>query len=121
MKLQIKTKRGIQEIQTGDKNMDNVLSEMNMMNLHRYGFSIFGRYKELNYDAEIVDEKLYINSKHRDNGKITFDILAIYNTIQKNIFVTQYSYEETLFQMLTISLENRLPTIQECERCHNII
>ena len=120
MKLQMKTRRGIQEIETGNKNMDKILTQMNMSNLNRYGFCVWGRFKLLRYDAEIIDNKLYINSKHRHNGKIVFDILAMYNTFQKNIFITQHSYEETLFQMLTIALENRLPTLQECERCHNV-
>ena len=120
MKLQIKTRKGIQEVEVGNKNMDEVLAQMNMNNLNRYGFRVCCRFKRLRYDAEIINNKLYINSKHINNGKIIFDILAIYNTFQKNIFVTQYSYEETLFQMLTIAIENRLPTLQECKRCHNI-
>ena len=35
MKLQMKTRRGIQEVEAGNKNMDKVLAQMNMSNLNR--------------------------------------------------------------------------------------
>ena len=95
-----------------------------------YGFSINKEGKvalcddlssnNLDFNLEINKILTIVKTFEEVYGKIVFDILAMYNTFQKNIFVTQHSYEETLFQMLTIALENRLPTLQECERCHNV-
>ena len=121
MKLQIKTEKGIKEIVVGNKNMDKILSEMNVLNLKKYNITVYAAYKVLDYDAEIINDRLYIHRKHMNNKKILFDLLAIFHTVKKGLPLTQCSYEEMLFVILTIALENRLPTGREIISIHNNI
>ena len=121
MKLTIKTEKGIKEIVVGNKNMDKILSEMNVLNLKKYNITVYAAYKVLDYDAEIINDRLYIHRKHMNNKKILFDLLAIFHTVKKGLPLTQCSYEEMLFVILTIALENRLPTGREIISIHNNI
>ena len=122
MKLTIKTEKGIKQIEVGNKNMDAVIEQMNIMNLLNYNIIIYAAYKDLlGYDAEICEGRLYIHRKHMNNKKILFDLLAIFHTVKKGLPLTQCSYEEVLFIMLTIALENRLPTGREIISIHNDI
>ena len=121
MKLTIKTEKGIKEIVVGNKNMDKILSEMNVLNLKKYNITVYAAYKVLDYDAEIINDRLYIHRKHMNNKKILFDLLAIFHTVKKGLPLTQCSYEEMLFIILTIALENRLPTGREIISIHNNI
>ena len=121
MKLQIKTEKGIKQIEVGNKNMDAVIEQMNIMNLKKYNITVYAAYKVLDYDAEIINDRLYIHRKHMNNKKILFDLLAIFHTVKKGLPLTQCSYEEMLFVILTIALENRLPTGREIISIHNNI
>ena len=121
MKLTIKTKKGIKQIEVGDKNMDAVIEQMNVLNLKKYNITVYAAYKVLDYDAEIINDRLYIHRKHMNNKKILFDLLAIFHTVKKGLPLTQCSYEEMLFVILTIALENRLPTGREIISIHNNI
>ena len=122
MKLQIKIeKEGIKQIEVGNKNMDAVIEQMNIMNLKKYNITVYAAYKVLDYDAEIINDRLYIHRKHMNNKKILFDLLAIFHTVKKGLPLTQCSYEEMLFVILTIALENRLPTGREIISIHNNI
>ena len=122
MKLQIKIeKEGIKQIEVGDKNMDAVIEQMNVLNLKKYNITVYAAYKVLDYDAEIINDRLYIHRKHMNNKKILFDLLAIFHTVKKGLPLTQCSYEEMLFVILTIALENRLPTGREIISIHNNI
>ena len=121
MKLTIKTEKGIKEIVVGNKNMDAVIEQMNIINLLNYNIIIYAAYKVLDYDAEIINDRLYIHRKHMNNKKILFDLLAIFHTVKKGLPLTQCSYEEMLFVILTIALENRLPTGREIISIHNNI
>ena len=121
MKLTIKTEKGIKQIVVGNKNMDKILSEMNVLNLKKYNITVYATYKVLDYDAEIINDRLYIHRKHMNNKKILFDLLAIFHTVKKGLPLTQCSYEEMLFVILTIALENRLPTSKEIISIHNNI
>ena len=121
MKLTIKTEKGIKQIEVGDKNMDAVIEQMNVLNLKKYNITVYAAYKVLDYDAEIINDRLYIHRKHMNNKKILFDLLAIFHTVKKGLPLTQCSYEEMLFVILTIALENRLPTGREIISIHNNI
>ena len=122
MKLQIKIeKEGIKQIEVGNKNMDAVIEQMNVLNLKKYNITVYAAYKVLDYDAEIINDRLYIHRKHMNNKKILFDLLAIFHTVKKGLPLTQCSYEEMLFVILTIALENRLPTGREIISIHNNI
>ena len=121
MKLTIKTEKGIKQIEVGNKNMDAVIEQMNVLNLKKYNITVYAAYKVLDYDAEIINDRLYIHRKHMNNKKILFDLLAIFHTVKKGLPLTQCSYEEMLFVILTIALENRLPTGREIISIHNNI
>ena len=121
MKLTIKTEKGIKQIEVGNKNMDAVIEQMNVLNLKKYNITVYAAYKVLDYDAEIINDRLYIHRKHMNNKKILFDLLAIFHTVKKGLPLTQCSYEEMLFIILTIALENRLPTGREIISIHNNI
>ena len=123
MKLQIKIeKEGLKEIEIGDKDMDVVIEQMNIMNLLNYNIIIYAAYKDLlGYDAEICEGRLYIHRKHMNNKKLLFDLLAVLNVVRKGLELNQKYYEFSVLEMLTISLENRLPTSQEYEEMCRII
>ena len=121
MKLTIKTKKGIKQIEVGDKNMDAVIEQMNVLNLKKYNITVYAAYKVLDYDAEIINDRLYIHRKHMNNKKILFDLLAVLNVVRKGLELNQKYYEFSVLEMLTISLENRLPTSQEYEEMCRII
>ena len=121
MKLTIKTEKGIKQIEVGNKNMDAVIEQMSVLNLKKYNITVYAAYKVLDYDAEIINDRLYIHRKHMNNKKILFDLLAIFHTVKKGLPLTQCSYEEMLFVILTIALENRLPTGREIISIHNNI
>ena len=121
MKITIKTEKGIKQIEVGNKNMDAVIEQMNVLNLKKYNITVYAAYKVLDYDAEIINDRLYIHRKHMNNKKILFDLLAIFHTVKKGLPLTQCSYEEMLFVILTIALENRLPTGREIISIHNNI
>ena len=122
MKLQKKIeKEGIKQIEFGNKNMDAVIDQMTIRNLLNYNIIIYAAYKDLlGYDAEICEGRLYIHRKYVSNKKLLFDLLAVLNVVRKGLELNQKYYEFSVLEMLTISLENRLPTLQECERCHNV-
>ena len=121
MKLTIKTEKGIKQKEDVDKNMDADIEQMNVLNLKKYNITVYAAYKVLDYDAEIINDRLYIHRKHMNNKKILFDLLAIFHTVKKGLPLTQCSYEEMLFVILTIALENRLPTGREIISIHNNI
>lgn len=123
MKLQIKIeKEGLKEIEIGDRNMDAVIEQMNIMNLLNYNIIIYAAYKDLlGYDAEICEGRLYIHRKYVSNKKLLFDLLAVLNVVRKGLELNQKYYEFSVLEMLTISLENRLPTSQEYEEMCRII
>ena len=123
MKLQIKIeKEGIKQIDVGNKNMDAVIEQMNIMNLLNYNIIIYAAYKDLlGYDAEIYEGRLYIHRKYVSNKKLLFDLLAVLNVVRKGLELNQKYYEFSVLEMLTISLENRLPTSQEYEEMCRII
>ena len=123
MKLQIKIeKEGIKQIEVGNKNMDAVIEQMNIMNLLNYNIIIYAAYKDLlGYDAEICEGRLYIHRKYMSNKKLLFDLLAVLNVVRKGLELNQKYYEFSVLEMLTISLENRLPTSQEYEEMCRII
>ena len=123
MKLQIKIeKEGIKQIEVGNKNMDAVIEQMNIMNLLNYNIIIYAAYKDLlGYDAEICEGRLYIHRKYVSNKKLLFDLLAVLNVVRKGLELNQKYYEFSVLEMLTISLENRLPTSQEYEEMCRII
>ena len=123
MKLQIKIeKEGIKQIEVGNKNMDAVIEQMNIMNLLNYNIIIYAAYKDLpGYDAEICEGRLYIHRKYMSNKKLLFDLLAVLNVVRKVLELNQKYYEFSVLEMLTISLENRLPTSQEYEEMCRII
>ena len=123
MKLQIKIeKEGLKEIEIGDKDMDVVIEQMNILNLLNYNIIIYAAYKDLlGYDAEICEGRLYIHRKHMNNKKLLFDLLAVLNVVRKGLELNQKYYEFSVLEMLTISLENRLPTSQEYEEMCRII
>ena len=121
MKLTIKTEKGIKQIEVGNNNMDADIEQMNVLNLKKYNITVYAAYKVLDYDAEIIKDRLYIHRKHMNNKKILLDLLAIFHTVKKGLPLTQCSYEEMLFVILTIALENRLPTGREIISIHNNI
>ena len=123
MKLLIKVeKEGLKEIEIGDRNMDAVIEQMNIMNLLNYNIIIYAAYKDLlGYDAEIYEGRLYIHRKYVSNKKLLFDLLAVLNVVRKGLELNQKYYEFSVLEMLTISLENRLPTSQEYEEMCRII
>ena len=123
MKLLIKVeKEGLKEIEIGDRNMDAVIEQMNIMNLLNYNIIIYAAYKDLlGYDAEICEGRLYIHRKYVSNKKLLFDLLAVLNVVRKGLELNQKYYEFSVLEMLTISLENRLPTSQEYEEMCRII
>ena len=123
MKLLIKIeKEGIKQIDVGNKNMDAVIEQMNIMNLLNYNIIIYAAYKDLlGYDAEICEGRLYIHRKYVSNKKLLFDLLAVLNVVRKGLELNQKYYEFSVLEMLTISLENRLPTSQEYEEMCRII
>lgn len=123
MKLLIKVeKEGLKEIEIGDRNMDAVIEQMNIMNLLNYNIIIYAAYKDLlGYDAEICEGRLYIHRKYMSNKKLLFDLLAVLNVVRKGLELNQKYYEFSVLEMLTISLENRLPTSQEYEEMCRII
>ena len=123
MKLLIKVeKEGLKEIEIGDRNMDAVIEQMNIMKLLNYNMIIYAAYKDLlGYDAEICEGRLYIHRKYVSNKKLLFDLLAVLNVVRKGLELNQKYYEFSVLEMLTISLENRLPTSQEYEEMCRII
>ena len=122
MKLLIKTEKGVKQIEVGNKNMDAVIEQMNIINLLNYNIIIYAAYKDLlGYDAEICEGRLYIHRKYVSNKKLLFDLLAVLNVVRKGLELNQKYYEFSVLEMLTISLENRLPTSQEYEEMCRII
>ena len=92
------------------------------MNLLNYNIIIYAAYKDLlGYDADICEGRLYIHRKHMNNKKLLFDLLAVLNVVRKGLELNQKYYEFSVLEMLTISLENRLPTSQEYEEMCRII